>query len=92
MTLTSVDLGNSSDWCEVFAYAGGGDGHHGSGVPVPAPAESNIDCSPFGIADVETVIGAVEGEHDGDSWVIAVVLKDGRFAVLEASCDYTGWD
>lgn len=46
----------------------------------------------FGRADVEHVFDQSEGERDGAKWLIAGVLKDGRFFFIEAGCDYTGWD
>ena len=42
--------------------------------------------------DIEEVIASVEGENEGADWQCVVRFKDGRFAWLSASCDYTGWD
>ena len=33
-----------------------------------------------------------DGENDGDEWIAVFRLKDGKFAYLEAGCDFTGWD
>lgn len=41
--------------------------------------------------DVEEVLGSVEGENDGPDWVGVFKLKDGRFMVVRAGCDYTGF-
>lgn len=46
----------------------------------------------FGIPDVWVVLNAVEGENDGDDWIIWGLLKNGKFFYLKAGCDYTGWD
>lgn len=46
----------------------------------------------FQVDDIVRVIHAVNGENDGDHWVGVFELADGRFAFIEAWCDYTGWD
>lgn len=46
----------------------------------------------FAIDDVAEVRNAVEGENDGDEWIVWGKLKDGRWFYLKAGCDYTGWD
>jgi hypothetical protein len=71
------------DWRHVFRVAletapAGVEGYAGS-------------TATFGIADVAEVIATANGENDGASWVGAFRLRDGRFAFVEASCDYTGW-
>ena len=47
-------------------------------------------------ADIEEEIhywsSAEEGGWDGESIEAVVRLKDGRWAYVEGSCDYTGWD
>lgn len=52
------------------------------------------DCKPdaFSIDDVATVLHKCEGENDGQSWIMAGILNDGRYFFLSAWCDYTGWD
>lgn len=80
------------DWKEVLGYAGK-DGTQQGGQPAPgAVGESPPSTEPFGMDDVEEVLAADEGENDGPSWMVALRLKDGRFAYIEAGCDYTGWD
>jgi hypothetical protein len=69
------------DWEQAFMYA--------DGQPVIGSA---AEPGPFDRADVEEVIAVVEGENDGESWLGAFRLSDGRFAFLAAWCDYTGWD
>src|SRR5690349_2831986 len=44
------------------------------------------------IASVTRVIADSPGENDGPAWLFVVELADGRFAFVDASCDYTGWD
>jgi len=46
---------------------------------------------------VEEVISCEVGENDGDEWIAIVCLKmpelpGGKFAIMAAGCDYTGWD
>lgn len=43
---------------------------------------------------ITRVVVAEEGENDGDSWLAVVEWSgpEGNYAVMEASCDYTGWD
>lgn len=50
------------------------------------------DLRPFERRDVKRVIASAEGEGDGPSWIALMELWDGRFAYLEGSCDYTGFD
>ena len=72
---------DSYDWGEVFKYGrapDGVDGYTGS-------------TSRFGIEDVDVVLKSDDGERDESEWVAIFSLKDGRFASIRASCDYTGW-
>ncbi len=46
----------------------------------------------FALNHVVEVIHAVEGENDGPAWIAVCRMDDGRFCVMEAGCDYTGWD
>lgn len=73
---------NGYDWQEAFKYAK---------EPDPEPPGSNVDKSGFTRADVIEVIKTIEGQNDEASWVGVFRLADGRYACLEASCDYTGW-
>lgn len=55
-------------------------------------------CKPHGpvpesvLNSVVRVVACAEGENDGPEWLAVVELQDGRFAVMAAGCDYTGWD
>lgn len=88
MELTDLQ---SYDWKNVFAYASGIPESGYSATP-GAVGEDPVATTPFGIDDVAQVLHAVEGENDGPNWVIVVLLKDGRYASINAGCDYTGWD
>lgn len=51
----------------------------------------------FTIDDVVEIQHAIEGENDGDDWIIwgrlrSAVPGDGPWFCLKAGCDYTGWD
>lgn len=59
--------------------------------PDPAPPQSKVSLAAFRLDDVEAVIGSVDGEEDGDSWVTLAKLRDGRFAVVHGGCSYMGW-
>jgi hypothetical protein len=86
----------SYDWSEAFHYADS-----------PCVSECNKKClkkhvhpvifskvsaTGFSREDVDIILSMVLGVPDEDSWVGVFKLKDGRFASLEAGCDYTGWD
>ena len=68
------------DWMEAFNYAN--------------TIRTATGCEPdsFVIDDVAEVIAADPGENDGESWMMAGRLNDGRYFFLDAWCDYTGWD
>lgn len=83
------------DWHETFHFAGE-EGSCSSGGSVPEwvkPGEEDADVSlaPFGRADVKHIIALQEGENDGQDWICVGQLFDGRFFVVRAWCDYTGW-
>lgn len=42
--------------------------------------------------DIYNIHAEVPGHNDEASWFWVIELKDGRFVLTEASCDYTGWD
>lgn len=51
-----------------------------------------VESEPFTRDDILDLIACEAGENDGPEWVAVMRLKDGRYAFLEAGCDYTGWD
>lgn len=81
------------DWENAFAYAGESEPlAYSRSAHVEAIPGEEVSVSPFARADVEELIGLALGEKDGDAWVCAGRLTDGRWFCLSASCDYTGWD
>lgn len=46
----------------------------------------------YSLEDIETVCAEIAGHNDEDSWFWILKLKDGRYILTKASCDYTGWD
>jgi hypothetical protein len=42
--------------------------------------------------DVREIVRWYDGENDYESWWAVLILSDGRYAGVEAWCDYTGWD
>lgn len=57
----------------------------------PAIPGDSVSLASFSTDDVESIIAMREGENDGDSWIGAFGLKDGRFVFVSAWCDYSGW-
>lgn len=53
---------------------------------------TSVSTTAFTRDDVAEIIAMAEGENDGAEWVGVFRLNDGRFAVLRAGCDYTGWE
>lgn len=72
---------DSYDWQEAFPLA----------QPPDLVAGASCSKDEFTREDVEYVVGSVEGQNAGDSWLAVVKLKDGRYAFITAWCDYTGW-
>ena len=48
--------------------------------------------TPFNIGEIDDILACIAGHNDEDSWYWIVKLKDERFFLVRASCDYTGWD
>lgn len=42
-------------------------------------------------ADIAETLFASEGCNDESNWLAIVRMIDGRFAFINAGCDYTGW-
>lgn len=80
------EIQSSYDWEEVFGEGSGGN----CTQEVDSLDGTNIE--PVLRKNVTEVLASVNGENDQDSWICIVKLSDGRFACLEGSCDYTGWD
>jgi hypothetical protein len=80
------------DWSEAFHYADSPKVGKCPKKHVHPVIFSKISTAGFAREDVDSILAMVLGVPDGDSWVGVFKLKDGRFASLEAGCDYTGWD
>lgn len=42
--------------------------------------------------DISDVLATVSGANDEDDWFWVLAMSDGRFAMVQGWCDYTGWD
>lgn len=63
------------------------------GTPDPIPPGSNINTA-FNLDDVAEILGhfSYSPEGFGSEQVCGIFrLKDGRYAVVEAGCDTSGW-
>lgn len=83
MSTENTDWRASYDWKEAFTYGGNVRWN---------PISEGLSRDAIGIDDVTEVIAMAEGENDGASWLMAGRVKDGRYFLLCAGCDYTGWD
>lgn len=77
-----IELLKDYDWQEVFKY-----GYPDAAVPL----DTEIPLTPFSAEDVDEIYNNIVGYNDGDDWVMYGKLKDGRYFVIRAGCDYTGW-
>lgn len=73
------------DWQEAFNFCSSED------IRKALPG-SSVSREGFTIDDVERIFAADEGENDESEWLALGKLKDGRWFLLSAWCDYTGWD
>lgn len=85
------------DWIEAFGYAGQPDTcatvyQSGPDLRRAHPTATEPSLQPFTIADVASVEAMSEGENGDRDWLCLGVLNDGRWFLLAAGCDYTGWD
>lgn len=78
-----VDLKDGGDWYEALLCAAR-DGTRGV-------IGYNWSTVMFDVDDIAEVLASADGENDGASWIAALRLHDGRFALMSAWCDYTGW-
>lgn len=46
----------------------------------------------YKLEDIANIHAEVPGHNDEDNWYWIIELKDGRFVLTSAWCDYTGWD
>jgi len=54
--------------------------------------EEMLKYASFDEKDVQYVLVSEEGRNDEADWALVVKLKNGKFGVVIAGCDYTGWD
>lgn len=74
---------NDYNWQQAFMFGA---------KPDLAPPYSKMDNSGFTIDDIKFIIAYSVGENDAENWIAVVHLKDSRYAMVDAGCDYTGWD
>lgn len=82
------------NWEECFAFSSGETVTRHNGLPSSC-GEPPVSEAPFkrsDVAVVEALHDTTARDWDGWSGVGVFLLKDGRWACIEAGCDYTGWD
>lgn len=67
------------DWVEAFKYA------------TPTDVRTRKVTQQRGREDVAEVLALEDGDNDGPDWIGLFRMTDGKFMVLRAWCDYTGW-
>lgn len=80
---------DSYDWEQAFGESGS---HNDTPAPDIVPPGAKVSGERVTRGDVAEIIAIEDGENDGESWVGVFLLHDGRYAAVEGSCDYTGWD
>ena len=71
-----------NDWQETWKY---------NDPSIPFTCKP-VSTAKFDREDVESIFAIAEGKNDGPDWVCAGQLIDGRWFIIRAGCDYTGWD
>lgn len=86
--MTIEELLADYDFAEAFGEGSGGN------TDKTVEAFGGVSDAPFSRSDVHEIIGTERQEGDYAETEVwgAFVLKDGRFAGVNASCDTTGWD
>src|SRR6185369_14517011 len=49
------------------------------------------DSGCYARADVKSIVAIDDGENDERDWVGVFLMVDGKYLVVRAGCDYTGW-
>lgn len=83
--MTPNELLQNSDWHYAFTEAN-------ADIRRAHPTRSEPELDPIDISDIDKVVAYVEGENDGPNWLVVGVANDGRWFMMSAGCDYTGWD
>lgn len=89
--MTMLERLDDYDWREAFGAAGKERDTQLNGKPVVVHFAKPVSVEPFDREDVAEIIAIDDGENDGENWLGVFRLKDGRFATIDAGCDYTGW-
>lgn len=90
--MTLAEMREDYDWIEAFGFAGQPSAYNGPDIRRAHPTEQDTSLAPFTLDDVVSIDALAEGENDEESWLAMGTLKDGRWFLLDAWCDYTGWD
>lgn len=64
-------------------------------INLDSDLESALEYNPqenFTAENILNVMAVFEGEREDANWAWVLKLTGGRFAYLQAWCDYTGWD
>lgn len=77
----------TDQWPSAF----GPDGARTDTNVMPAAPGYAIPTNGFSCEDVTEILHLRAGENDGEHWLLAGRLADGRFFFLSAWCDYTGF-
>ncbi len=80
--MTKEEMLGDCDWKEAFAYCRNPSN----------PLTREVLPGAYVMEDVEELLVSADGEPDERDWVGAFRMKDGRYVLLRAGCDYTGWD
>lgn len=86
-----LDRLNEYDWKEAFGAAGKEKDTALNELPVCVQFAEPVSTEPFDREDVAEIIAISDGEKDSENWLGVFRLKDGRYAMIDAGCDYTGW-
>ena len=46
----------------------------------------------FSIDIIDNILAEIAGANDISHWYWVISLKNGQYALIDAWCDYTGWD
>jgi len=88
MEQLSSDWKSEYNWVEAF----GGQGTCNNPQDAKPVLGFTGSLAAFTPDDVAEVKHFREGENDERNWWMVCLLKDGRWALIDSGCDYTGWD
>jgi hypothetical protein len=67
------------------------DEKYSEGYSAPTHVRTKEQHREYHRSDVAHIIAIEDGENDGDDWLGVFEMTDGKFLVIRAGCDYTGW-